>query len=194
MGSLFGPSGPTGQGFNLRGAWAASTAYALYDVVTYNGETWTPVTPFTSGATFNSANWIKLAAGGGTELAYAEKTSNQTTISALVDISGLVIVGFVVDTRPVLVEMHLPFNQHTNAGGSLAGYIYNAASGGAAIGYSVTGQAQGANGNIGMVLARARISTPGTYTCRGVAQGFGTGTASIVAAAAEPASIRAVTV
>lgn len=59
-----GPTGATGQGLNFRGAWQASTAYAAYDVVTNAGETYEADHSFTSGASFNAANWNKWAAKG----------------------------------------------------------------------------------------------------------------------------------
>ena len=33
-------TGPTGQGFNFRGAWSSTTQYSLDDVVTQNGSSW----------------------------------------------------------------------------------------------------------------------------------------------------------
>jgi len=62
--ALVGARGAAGQGFNLRGSWAANTAYAAYDVVTYGGSSYTTPTAFTSGATFSAANWTVLAAQG----------------------------------------------------------------------------------------------------------------------------------
>jgi hypothetical protein len=43
-----------GQSFNLRGAWAANTAYNPYDVVTYAGSSLVATIAFTTGATFSS--------------------------------------------------------------------------------------------------------------------------------------------
>ncbi len=56
--------GPQGNSFTVRGAWAATTAYNLLDIVTYSGSSYTPIVVFTSGATFNAANWTLIAAGG----------------------------------------------------------------------------------------------------------------------------------
>ena len=50
-----GAPGPPG-GFNLRGAWAAYTAYAIGDLLTEAGASYTPSTAFTSGSTFSSAD------------------------------------------------------------------------------------------------------------------------------------------
>ena len=61
-----GSTGATGQGFTYRGAWAASTAYNAYDVVTYSGQTYEAPAGFTSGTTFNAANWSLWAAQGAT--------------------------------------------------------------------------------------------------------------------------------
>lgn len=62
--ALVGARGAAGQGFNLRGAWAANTAYAAYDVVTYGGSSYAAPVAFTSGATFSTANWTMLASQG----------------------------------------------------------------------------------------------------------------------------------
>lgn len=46
-----GSTGPTGPGFTFRGPWAASTVYALRDVVTHDGSVFTVTTAHTSTAT-----------------------------------------------------------------------------------------------------------------------------------------------
>ena len=56
--------GPAGPGINFRGAWAASTAYAVNDLVTYGGSAYIAPAAFTSGSSFNSANWLVFAAAG----------------------------------------------------------------------------------------------------------------------------------
>lgn len=58
-----------------RGAWAASTAYALNDVVTQGGIDYRATVAHTSGASFDSANWLAQggSSGGGTPTAYAAK-------------------------------------------------------------------------------------------------------------------------
>lgn len=61
-----GLTGVSGQGFNYRGAWAASTAYYPYDVVTNGGQTYEASTFFTSGSSFNAGNWNLWAAQGST--------------------------------------------------------------------------------------------------------------------------------
>jgi hypothetical protein len=74
-----------GTGFNYRGAWTASTIYNPYDVVTNGGTTYERSGPtFTSGATFNAANWNIWALGsaaagvpaGGTTGQVLTKNSN----------------------------------------------------------------------------------------------------------------------
>lgn len=59
-----GPPGAAGGAFNLRGAWAPSTAYAVNDMVTYQGTSYVATTAFTSGPTFTPANWQVVAAAG----------------------------------------------------------------------------------------------------------------------------------
>lgn len=62
-----GPAGPAGPGFTPRGAWAASTAYAVNDVLTYGGRTYRVASPFTSAATFSATNlqlWAERGADG----------------------------------------------------------------------------------------------------------------------------------
>lgn len=61
-----GPTGPTGPkgvpgGFNLRGAWAATTSYAMGDLLTYSGVSYTPSIAFTSGGTFSATNLTVVA-------------------------------------------------------------------------------------------------------------------------------------
>jgi len=47
--------GPAGRGFTPRGAWAASTAYAVDDLVTADGSTFRVTTAHTSGSTAPTA-------------------------------------------------------------------------------------------------------------------------------------------
>lgn len=54
-----------GGNFNYRGAWAASTAYALNDVVSYVGGMFIATTGFTSGSVFSLTNWTNLDAPKG---------------------------------------------------------------------------------------------------------------------------------
>jgi hypothetical protein len=61
-----GAAGAAGQGFNFRGAWAATTAYAAYDVVTNGGNTYVVTTGFTSGASFATTNLALMAQAGAT--------------------------------------------------------------------------------------------------------------------------------
>lgn len=57
-----GSSGPANP-LNFRGAWAASTAYAVNDVVIQGGALYVAPTAFTSTSTFSVANWTPLAYG-----------------------------------------------------------------------------------------------------------------------------------
>jgi hypothetical protein len=43
-------------GFNLRGAWAATTSYAIGDLLTSGGVSYTPSIAFTSGSMFSTTN------------------------------------------------------------------------------------------------------------------------------------------
>ena len=64
-----GSAGAAGQGFNNRGAWAASTTYNPYDVLTYGGQTYEVATAFTSTSTFSATNlnlWAAQGAAGAT--------------------------------------------------------------------------------------------------------------------------------
>jgi hypothetical protein len=59
-------------GFNMRGAWAASTAYNQYDAVAYNGATYyrSPAGTYTSGTAFDSTQWVGFGAGLYTTIDY----------------------------------------------------------------------------------------------------------------------------
>lgn len=54
----------SGSSFNLRGAWIANTAYAIGDVVTYQGSSYVTKAAFTSGPTFDATKWTLLAQAG----------------------------------------------------------------------------------------------------------------------------------
>lgn len=49
-----------GGGVYYRGAWAATTAYKAGDVVSQGGALYVALADFTSGASFNAANWRAL--------------------------------------------------------------------------------------------------------------------------------------
>lgn len=89
---LTGPIGPTGGAGPS--PWkpapypnfAPTTAYsaaAPADVITHDGELWTPVVSFTSGASFNPSDWSKIAQkgadGAGTSLNNFSATSAPST-------------------------------------------------------------------------------------------------------------------
>lgn len=72
-------------------------------MVTFANSTWLANGTFQSGATFNSANWLVLAAHGNTELGYAERTTDFTTTSTVMaDVTGLSKTVTITD-RPVMV-------------------------------------------------------------------------------------------
>lgn len=53
-----------GASLNVRGAWAANTAYVVGDVVTQAGSSYVAKAAFTSGSTFDASKWTLLAAAG----------------------------------------------------------------------------------------------------------------------------------
>lgn len=61
---LTGSGGGGGSSLNFRGAWAASTAYAVGDVVQQSGSSYVATTAFTSASSFNASSWTLLAAAG----------------------------------------------------------------------------------------------------------------------------------
>lgn len=61
-----GPAGAAGQSYNQRGAWAQNTAYAAYDVVSYNGSSYGAGVAIAGSATFNAAQWNLQASAGAT--------------------------------------------------------------------------------------------------------------------------------
>ncbi|QNJ55341.1 minor tail protein [Gordonia phage LittleFella] len=65
-----GNTGATGRGFNPRGSWLATTAYAVDDIVVQGGETWRCTVAHTSGATWSSTNWERWAQKGATGQGY----------------------------------------------------------------------------------------------------------------------------
>lgn len=60
-----GPQGPQGTvADSFQGAWGVATAYAVDDIVTYQGETWLALTGSTGTTPTEGATWTKLAAKG----------------------------------------------------------------------------------------------------------------------------------
>lgn len=61
-----GPVGPAGQGLNLTGAYSATYAYSIGDVVTYNGSSYASLAGGNHGQTpdLSPAYWMLLAAQG----------------------------------------------------------------------------------------------------------------------------------
>ena len=64
--SVLGSASSGGGSLNYRGAWTASTTYAVGDLVTNGGSLYESPSAFTSGSTFNSSNWNLLAGVGAT--------------------------------------------------------------------------------------------------------------------------------
>jgi hypothetical protein len=65
---LTGDSGPAGQGFNYRNAWATSTSYLPYDVVVYNGSTYVCILAVSSSTipSADTTHWTLTASKGDT--------------------------------------------------------------------------------------------------------------------------------
>jgi hypothetical protein len=76
VGTAAKPAGPLGS-LNSTGAWAALTAYALWDTFTQGGATYLVVTGYTSGSSFGSTD----AANACVLLAYGTGNSAQTLYS-----------------------------------------------------------------------------------------------------------------
>jgi hypothetical protein len=77
-----GPVGPAGSGtMNSRGAWAASTAYAVNDVYSYSGTAYVVTASYTSGSTF-----------GSTDTTHAQVVGNYAGVAADGS-NGLVVTG-----------------------------------------------------------------------------------------------------
>lgn len=75
-------AGSTSNALIYRGAWAATTAYAANDLVSYAGVAWRRVTAGTSGSTFSSANWEPLgdaySGAGGDLLAVGQEVFSRS--------------------------------------------------------------------------------------------------------------------
>lgn len=94
----------------------------------------------------------------GRELAYASSTVQQTGISSATDLTGLSIT-FTVGSRPVDVELWLPWVQCTDSGATAAGLITTLTNTQTAAG-GTTSPAASAIIQIGCT---ERITAPGTY-------------------------------
>jgi hypothetical protein len=85
------PQGVELQAFNARGAWAATTAYAVWDTFTESGITYLVVSAYTSGGTFGStdiaATCVVLASGN----ASAAQTTYAVTVPTGTLISGITV-------------------------------------------------------------------------------------------------------
>jgi hypothetical protein len=91
-----GGSQPTGTlgTLNSRGAWAATTAYALWDTFTSSGITYLVVTGYTSGGSFGSTDvadtCVLLVSGTGGSMSYTTQSvaipvgTNLSTISVTI--------------------------------------------------------------------------------------------------------------
>ena len=92
--------GPAGQGLTFRGAWAAATTYAAYDVLTSGGSCYVVTTAFTSGQGFSVTNLALIAAKGDPG---AAGTGTSTGITDTASIGDLGLATAVSDTD----QLHL---------------------------------------------------------------------------------------
>ena len=69
-------------GFNLRGLWESSTAYAVNDIASNGEYTYVCVTAHTSGGSFDSQYWIKFGFTGGADAAQAAANAQSSANSA----------------------------------------------------------------------------------------------------------------
>lgn len=94
-----GANGADGTGFSYRGAWAASTAYLVRDVVTYNGQTYIVLTGFTSSSSFDATNLMIWAASGqGLTIKGAWAASTAYAVNDVVTVSGSAYVCLTAHT------------------------------------------------------------------------------------------------
>jgi len=70
-----GSNGSDGRGFTARGAYSSITAYVAYDVVFYNGSSWTCKTASTGNIPTNTTYWEYLATGFNFAGAYSSSTT-----------------------------------------------------------------------------------------------------------------------
>lgn len=106
-----GDPGDPGQGFSVPEAWAPNTQYALFDIITYNGRTYTPSVAFQSGAQFSATNLTLLADKGNSQIAYAERTSQVLVANHVAntsyDITDLSITVTADGVHPIMLEAWL---------------------------------------------------------------------------------------
>lgn len=90
-----------------RGPWQANTAYKQNDIVTRNGVTYGALADFTSGASFNAANWLVLGgSGSGLPSTVVAKTAAYTAAAGEFVEANAASAGFTVT---------LPSNPSTGA-------------------------------------------------------------------------------
>lgn len=164
------PGSPYVPGDNFDGSEFADEAQARHYIA--NGLVDVVTTPQESGA-FVTKTEFDDQGPSGREIAYAESTVAQTGITTATDITGLVVTSFTVSTRPVVVEAFLPGIYGTTIGTGLQVFIADAAN-------AVTAQAGftcAVEYDVRPIIARERITTPGTYTRKvRAARNAGTGT------------------
>lgn len=130
-----------------------------------------------------------LVAGYGTELAYAEITSDQTGISTATDVTGLVI-SFTVGARPVMVEAFFPLIQQVTSTGQAQLTITSGTTGGTAL-TQATPPSLAANATIGGLVAKYRFAAGTGATAARVRAQTTAGTLTINAISTRKPYIRA---
>lgn len=109
----------------------------------------------------------------GRELAYAESAAVQSGIATATDVTGLSSGSFVVGSRPVLVEVILPYVPVASAAANVILQITDAAG----VVKRQSAVAPVASGAVVQMRCVERISTPGTYQRKAQLVRFGgTGT------------------
>ena len=92
--------GGSGGGLNFRGAWAANTAYAAQDAVSYGGSLYVALVGLTSGSSFNGSNWTLAVAQGATGATGASGTGGSAafgtpqvmTATGTIDVTKALVV------------------------------------------------------------------------------------------------------
>lgn len=138
----------------------------------------------------DSSTHALVVTGYGTELAYAETTSNQTGISTQADLTGLTI-AFTAGARPVMVELFIPSYGQVTSTGLPTFFITDSSNVQIAQGGGYTVAAAGFGG--GLIVKARLAANSGAYSLKARAS-TSAGTLSVQASATLRAYLRAVEV